>query len=171
MFLGLTPVRGKLEISLGRQGHTRLMKLRFLGGTGTVTGSRYLLSDDSHRLLVDCGMYQGVKTLRRRNWAQFPVDPSTIDAVVLTHAHIDHSGYLPALVKNGFTGKTYRSQATGGLCNASLPEASLLQEEVAKYACRKKMTKHEQPESLFTEKNAWEALKHFESLHYHANFG
>ena len=82
------------------------MKLRFLGGTGTVTGSRYLLSDDSHRLLVDCGMYQGVKTLRRRNWAKFPVDPSTIDAVVLTHGHIDHSGYLPALVKNGFKGIT-----------------------------------------------------------------
>ncbi|MCE0760359.1 MBL fold metallo-hydrolase [Marinobacter sp. G11] len=146
------------------------MKLRFLGGTGTVTGSRYLLSDDSHRLLVDCGMYQGVKTLRRRNWAKFPVDPSTIDAVVLTHGHIDHSGYLPALVKNGFKGKIYCTKATHELCKVLLPDAGFLQEEDAKYAFRKKFSKHEHPEPLFTEKDAREALKHFESLHYHEKF-
>lgn len=146
------------------------MKLRFLGGTGTVTGSRYLLSDDKHRLLVDCGMYQGVKTLRRRNWAKFPVDPSTIDAVVLTHAHIDHSGYLPALVKNGFKGKIYCTKATHELCKVLLPDAGFLQEEDAKYAFRKKFSKHEKPEPLFTEKDAWEALRHFESLHYHEAF-
>ncbi|EMP55963.1 beta-lactamase domain-containing protein [Marinobacter santoriniensis NKSG1] len=146
------------------------MKLRFLGGTGTVTGSRYLLSDDKRRLLVDCGMYQGVKTLRRRNWAKFPVDPSTIDAVVLTHAHIDHSGYLPALVKNGFKGKIYCTKATHELCKVLLPDAGFLQEEDAKYAFRKKFSKHEKPEPLFTEKDAWEALKHFESLHYHEAF-
>lgn len=146
------------------------MKLRFLGGVGTVTGSRYLLSDDRHRLLVDCGMYQGVKTLRRRNWAPFPVDPSTIDAVVLTHAHIDHSGYLPALVKNGFHGKIYCTKATHELCKVLLPDAGFLQEEDAKYAFRKKFSKHEKPEPLFTEKDAWEALKHFESLHYHETF-
>ena len=133
------------------------MKLRFLGGTGTVTGSRYLLSDDKHRLLVDCGMYQGVKTLRRRNWAKFPVDPSTIDALVLTHAHIDHSGYLPALVKNGFKGKVYCTKATHELCKVLLPDAGFLQEEDAKYAFRKKFSKHEKPEPLFTEKDAWEA--------------
>lgn len=146
------------------------MKLRFLGGTGTVTGSRYLLSDDNHRMLVDCGMYQGVKTLRRRNWAKFPVDPSTIDAVVLTHAHIDHSGYLPALVKNGFKGKIYCTKATHELCKVLLPDAGFLQEEDAKYAFRKKFSKHEKPEPLFTEKDAREALKHFESLHYHEKF-
>ena len=146
------------------------MKLRFLGGTGTVTGSRYLLSDDKHRLLVDCGMYQGVKTLRRRNWAAFPVDPSTINAVVLTHAHIDHSGYLPALVKNGFKGKIYCTKATHELCKVLLPDAGFLQEEDAKYAHRKKFSKHEHPEPLFTEKDAWEALKHFESLHSHEPF-
>ncbi|WP_226609134.1 MBL fold metallo-hydrolase [Marinobacter nauticus] len=146
------------------------MKLRFLGGTGTVTGSRYLLSDDNHRMLVDCGMYQGVKTLRRRNWAKFPVDPSTIDAVVLTHAHIDHSGYLPALVKNGFKGKIYCTKATHELCKVLLPDAGFLQEEDAKYAFRKKFSKHEKPEPLFTEKDAWEALKHFESLHFHEKF-
>ncbi|WP_375191683.1 MBL fold metallo-hydrolase [Marinobacter sp.] len=143
------------------------MKLRFLGGTGTVTGSRYLISDDKHRLLVDCGMYQGVKTLRKRNWAKFPVDPATIDAVVLTHAHIDHSGYLPALVKNGFKGKIYCTKATHELCGVLLPDAGFLQEEDAKYAFRKKFSKHEKPEPLFTEKDAREALKHFESLHYH----
>lgn len=146
------------------------MKLRFLGGTGTVTGSRYLLSDASHRMLVDCGMYQGVKTLRRRNWAKFPVDPSTIDAVVLTHAHIDHTGYLPALVKNGFKGKIYCTKATHELCKVLLPDAGFLQEEDAKYAFRKKFSKHEKPEPLFTEKDAREALKHFESLHYHEKF-
>ncbi|MFV8570518.1 MBL fold metallo-hydrolase [Marinobacter sp. SBS5] len=146
------------------------MKLRFLGGTGTVTGSRYLLSDDNHRLLVDCGMYQGVKTLRRRNWAPFPVDPSTINAVVLTHAHIDHSGYLPALVKNGFKGKIYCTEATHELCKVLLPDAGFLQEEDARYAFKKKFSKHEKPEPLFTEKDAYEALKHFESLDYHETF-
>ncbi|MBR9870491.1 MAG: MBL fold metallo-hydrolase [Gammaproteobacteria bacterium] len=146
------------------------MKLRFLGGTGTVTGSRYLLSDENHRLLVDCGMYQGVKTLRRRNWAPFPVDPSTINAVVLTHAHIDHSGYLPALVKNGFKGKIYCTKATHELCKVLLPDAGFLQEEDARYAFKKKFSKHDKPEPLFTEKDAHEALKHFESLHYHETF-
>ncbi|WP_273426589.1 MBL fold metallo-hydrolase [Marinobacter sp.] len=146
------------------------MKLRFLGATGTVTGSRYLISDDKHRLLVDCGMYQGVKTLRRRNWAAFPVDPHTIDAVVLTHAHIDHSGYLPALVKNGFKGTIYCTKGTHELCKVLLPDAGFLQEEDAKYAFRKKYSKHTKPEPLFTEKDAWEALKHFQSLHYHETF-
>jgi len=146
------------------------MNLRFLGGTGTVTGSRYLLSDHQHRLLVDCGMYQGVKTLRKRNWAPFPVEPSSIGAVVLTHAHIDHTGYLPALVKNGFKGKIYCTRATHELCKVLLPDAGFLQEEDARYAFRKKFSKHEHPEPLFTEKDAWEALKHFESLHYHEAF-
>ncbi|MDK9557239.1 MBL fold metallo-hydrolase [Marinobacter sp. M216] len=121
-------------------------------------------------MVVDCGMYQGVKTLRRRNWAQFPVDPGTSKAVVLTHAHIDHSGYLPALVRIGFKGKIYYTKATHELCNVLLPDAGFLQEEDAKYAYRKKYSKHERPEPLFTEKDAREALKHFESLHYHESF-
>lgn len=146
------------------------MKLQFLGATGTVTGSRYLLSDENHRLLVDCGMYQGVKTLRRRNWAPFPVDPHSIDAIELTHAHIDHSGYLPALVKNGFKGKIYCTKGTHELCKVLLPDAGFLQEEDAKFAFRKKFSKHENPEPLFTEKDAWEALKQFQSLHYHETF-
>lgn len=146
------------------------MKLRFLGGAGTVTGSRYLLSDEKHRVLIDCGMYQGVRTLRRRNWAPFPVDPSTVEAVVLTHAHIDHSGYLPALVKNGFKGKIYCTKATHELCKVLLPDAGYLQEEDAKYAHRKKFSRHENPEPLFTEKDARESLKHFESRHFHEAF-
>lgn len=146
------------------------MKLQFLGATGTVTGSRYLLSDDRHRLLIDCGMYQGVKNLRRRNWNPFPVDPATIDAVVLTHAHIDHSGYLPALVKNGFKGKIYCTRGTHELCEVLLPDAGFLQEEEAKYAFRKKYSKHETPEPLFTEKDARQSLKYFESVQYHRPF-
>ncbi|WP_328185928.1 MBL fold metallo-hydrolase [Marinobacter sp. OP 3.4] len=146
------------------------MKLRFLGGVGTVTGSRYLLSDDRHRVLVDCGMYQGVKTLRRRNWAPFQVDPRTIDAVVLTHAHIDHTGYLPALVKQGFRGTIHCTRATHELCKVLLPDAGFLQEEDARYAHRKKFSRHENPEPLFTEKDAYEALKYFESRHYHESF-
>ena len=146
------------------------MKLRFLGATSTVTGSRYLISDDNHRILIDCGMYQGVKTLRQRNWAPFPIDPSTINAVVLTHAHIDHSGYLPALVKNGFKGKVYCTTATHELCNVLLPDAGFLQEEDARYALKKKFSKHAIPEPLFTEKDARKALTHFESVHYHESF-
>ncbi|MDX1456433.1 MAG: MBL fold metallo-hydrolase [Marinobacter sp.] len=143
------------------------MELRFLGGAGTVTGSRYLLSDSKHRLLVDCGLYQGVKNLRRRNWAPFPVSPDTIDAVVLTHAHIDHSGYLPALVKHGFKGRIYCTRATHELCKVLLPDAGYLQEEDAKYAWRKGFSRHAHPEPLFTEKDAWESLKHFEPVHFH----
>lgn len=146
------------------------MKLRFLGATSTVTGSRYLISDDRHRILVDCGMYQGVKTLRQRNWAPFPIDPSTINAVVLTHAHIDHSGYLPALVKQGFKGKVYCTTATHELCNVLLPDAGFLQEEDARYAFKKKFSKHAMPEPLFTEKDARKALTHFESMPYHETF-
>jgi len=146
------------------------MKLQFLGATGTVTGSRYLLSDEKHRLLIDCGMYQGVKNLRRRNWSPFPVDPATIDAVVLTHAHIDHSGYLPALVKNGFKGKIFCTKGTYELCQVLLPDAGFLQEEEAKYAYRKKYSKHENPEPLFTEKDARRALEQFEPRYYHKPF-
>ncbi|PFG09481.1 MBL fold metallo-hydrolase RNA specificity domain-containing protein [Marinobacter sp. LV10MA510-1] len=146
------------------------MKLRFLGGAGTVTGSRYLVSDEQHRLLVDCGLYQGVKILRLRNRARFPVEPGSIEAVVLTHTHIDHSGYLPALVKNGFHGKIYCIRATHELCKVLLPDAGFLQEEDARYAARKKFSKHANPEPLFTVKDAQQALKHFESLDYHQPF-
>ena len=89
------------------------LRLTFLGGAGTVTGSKFLVEDKSHRLLIDCGLFQGFKALRLRNWRPMPIDPSRIDAVVLTHAHLDHSGYLPLLVKHGFGGPVFCSEFDG----------------------------------------------------------
>ena len=118
------------------------MRLTFLGATKTVTGSKFLLSTGNKKILIDCGMFQGLKELRLRNWTPFPIDPKTIDAIVLTHAHIDHSGYLPVLIKNGFTGKIYCSQATKDLCSVLLPDSGYLQEEEAKFANKHGFTKH-----------------------------
>lgn len=99
------------------------LRVRFLGTTGTVTGSRYLVDTGSHRILVDCGLFQGYKPLRLRNWSPLPVEPATIDAVVLTHAHLDHSGYLPRLAANGFRGKVWCTRATRQLCGVMLVRA------------------------------------------------
>ncbi len=137
------------------------MKLQFLGATETVTGSKYLISHNQHKILIDCGLYQGVKNLRLRNWAQLPVDPGLIDAVVLTHAHIDHSGYLPALVKRGFKGRVYCSSATNALCKVLLPDAGYLQEEDARYANRRKFSKHHPAQPLYTEEDAIASLGQF----------
>lgn len=98
------------------------LKLTFLGGAGTVTGSKYLLEHDGRRILVDCGLFQGYKALRLRNWDALPVAPGSIDAVVLTHAHLDHTGYLPLLVKNGFHGPIFCTDATKDLCGILLPD-------------------------------------------------
>ena len=98
------------------------MKLQFLGATDTVTGSRYLLRVNDRHLLVDCGLFQGYKQLRLRNWQKPPVRAADIDAVILTHAHIDHSGYLPLLVRQGFRGKIYCTAATADLCRILLPD-------------------------------------------------
>ena len=92
------------------------MKLTFLGATGTVTGSKYLLEVGGKRILIDCGLFQGLKQLRLKNWAKLPIDPASVDAVILTHAHIDHTGYLPLFVRNGFSGKVYCSYGTRDLC-------------------------------------------------------
>ncbi len=143
------------------------MKLSFLGGTGTVTGSKYLLESAGKRLLVDCGLFQGLKELRLRNWAPFPEDVSSIDAVILTHAHLDHSGYLPKLVREGFQGKIYCSPATRDLCRILLPDAAMLMEEEAAYANRHRYSKHEPALPLYTRADADAALARLKAVSFH----
>jgi metallo-beta-lactamase family protein len=133
-------------------------RLQFLGACGTVTGSRYLIEAGGHRLLVDCGLFQGYKPLRLRNWAAFPVDPASLDAVILTHAHLDHSGYLPRLTALGFRGRIWCTRATASLCEIMLPDSARLLEEEASYANRVGSTKHHPAEPLYTEDDAREAL-------------
>ena len=140
------------------------MKLTFLGATGTVTGSKYLLEDEQQKILIDCGLFQGLKELRLRNWEKLPVDPAGIDAVILTHAHIDHSGYLPLLVKNGFKGPIYASDATIDLCKILLPDSAYLHEEDATRANRYKYSKHKPALPLYTQRDAHKALKQFRSV-------
>jgi metallo-beta-lactamase family protein len=137
------------------------MKLTFLGATGTVTGSKYLVESGGMKLLVDCGLFQGLKELRLRNWEPFPVEPTSIDAVVLTHAHIDHTGSLPLLTKQGFRGKIYCSQATLDLCRILLPDSGKLQEEEATFANKKKYSKHQPALPLYTRADAERCLSHF----------
>src|SRR5210317_1419987 len=114
-----------------------MMRLTFLGAAGTVTGSRHLVEVNGKRLLVDCGLFQGPKKNRLKNWEPFPVEPSSIDAVMLTHAHIDHIGFLPAIVKDGFRGPIYCTKATSELAGILLPDTGHLQEEEAKWANKK----------------------------------
>lgn len=140
------------------------MKIQFLGGTQTVTGSKYLIQANQRHLLVDCGLYQGYKALRLRNWAPLPIDPKKIDYVLLTHAHIDHSGYIPLLVKNGFRGKILCTEATKALCNILLRDSGHLHEEEAHYANRKGYSKHHPALPLYTQKDAETALKYFHAI-------
>ena len=136
-----------------------VMNLSFLGGAGTVTGSKYAVEHDKHTLLIDCGLFQGFKVLRLRNWAPFPIEPRSISAVVLTHAHLDHSGYLPLLVKRGFRGSIFCSRATADLCEILLPDAGHLQEKDAEYANRHSFSKHKPALPLYTEEDARATLK------------
>lgn len=139
------------------------MKLTFLGATGTVTGSKYLLnietkSGDEKRILIDCGLFQGLKQLRLRNWDTLPINPKDIHTVILTHAHIDHSGYLPLFVKNGFSGKVYCTEATRDLCEVLLLDSAYLQEEEAKYANKRGFSKHLPALPLYTQEDAQKAI-------------
>lgn len=145
-------------------GSTDVFRLQFLGATGTVTGSRYLVQAGSHRILVDCGLFQGYKPLRLRNWAPFPVDPSSIDAVILTHAHLDHSGYLPRFVRSGFKGPVWCTHGTRRLCQILLPDSGRLLEEEAGYANRAGTSKHHPAEPLYTEKEADSSLRHLRGV-------
>jgi metallo-beta-lactamase family protein len=130
------------------------VKVKFLGATGTVTGSRFLLEIGTFRLLFDCGLFQGLKELRLRNWDVFPIDPSTIDAVVISHAHIDHTGYLPKLVKEGFAGAIYCTQPTADLMRIMLLDSAKLQEEEAAFSAKRGYSKHADPKPLYTAKDA-----------------
>jgi len=136
-----------------------LASIEFWGGVGTVTGSKYLVVTDKARVLVDCGLFQGLKELRERNWQDPPFDPHSLDAVLITHAHIDHTGYLPRLVQQGFRGPVYCSRGTADLLKILLPDAGRLQEEEADYRNRHNLTKHKPALPLYTEKNAYAALE------------
>jgi len=140
------------------------MRIQFLGGTGTVTGSKYLLEHAGKRLLLDCGLFQGLKQLRLRNWDPLPIAPASIDAVLLTHAHMDHAGYVPRLVREGFKGPVFCTQATRDLCGLLLPDSGRLQEEEADFANRHGHSKHKPAQPLYDEDDARAALKHFNPI-------
>ncbi len=133
--------------------------IRFLGATGTVTGSKYLVTHNGHSLMVDCGLFQGYKQLRLRNRDPLPIKPAEISAVVLTHAHLDHSGYLPLLVKSGFKGTIWASAASCELAGILLPDSGHIQEEDAAFANRHGFSKHKPALPLYTEEDARTALK------------
>ena len=144
------------------------MRITFLGAAGTVTGSKYLLDTGRHKILVDCGLFQGFKQLRLRNWAKLPIDIDSLDAVVLTHAHLDHSGYLPLLVKSGFRGKVYCTAATRDLCGILLPDSAHLEEQAAETANRHDYSKHHPALPLFTAQDAQKALTRLRPLDFNA---
>ncbi len=133
--------------------------LSFWGAAGTVTGSKYLIESDRARVLIDCGLFQGLRELRERNWQEPPFNAAAVDAVVITHAHIDHIGYLPRFVRHGFRGPVYCSRGTAELMKILLPDSARLQEEEADYRNRHKITKHQPALPLYTEQDAREALR------------
>src|SRR3954469_14293622 len=142
------------------------VSLTFLGAAGTVTGSKHLLEVDGRRILVDCGLFQGMKELRLRNWAPLPVDPASIDAVILTHAHLDHCGYLPRLVAGGFRGRIFCTPGTKELCSLVLPDAAHIQEEDARDANRHGYSKHSPAMPLYTSVDASRALTQLQPVGY-----
>lgn len=144
------------------------VKVKFLGAAKSVTGSRYLIEMDGFTFLFDCGLFQGLKELRLRNWDDFPIDPSKIDAVVISHAHIDHTGYLPKLVKDGFTGPIYCTPPTADLMEIMLLDSAKLQQEEAEYAQKKGYSKHKNPMALYSEDDARVVFQMFKIVGYDA---
>ena len=142
------------------------VRVKFMGAAKTVTGSKYLVEIDDFKLLVDCGLFQGVKELRNRNWDDFPMDVSDIDAIVLTHAHIDHIGYLPRLFRQGYDGPVYCNTCTEDLLQIMLLDSAKLQEEEAEWARKKKYTVHKSPEPLYTLEDAQSVFTRLKSFHY-----
>lgn len=139
------------------------IRLKFLGAAQTVTGSKYLLELDQIKILIDAGLFQGLKELRLRNWDKLPVNPKEIDLVLLTHAHIDHVGYLPRLIKDGYTGKIICTAATADLAKIMLKDAAKLQEEEALFAFKRGYSKHKKPEPFFTTEDAEQVITQLES--------
>ena len=140
------------------------MHLTFLGAAGTVTGSKYLLEIGDKRLLVDCGLFQGFKDLRLRNWDPLPISPKNIDMVILTHAQLDHTGYLPLLVRNGFAGRVISTSGTQDYCGVLLPDSGHLQEQDADFANRHGFSKHHPALPLYTEADARASLDRFDPV-------
>lgn len=145
-------------------GSAAATSIRFLGAADTVTGSRTLVTVSGTRILVDCGLFQGYKVLRDRNHRRFPVDPASIDTVVLTHAHLDHSGYLPALVRDGFRGRVLATPGTVELSRIMLLDSAHLLEEEAQHAANGRWSKHDPAEPLYTVEDAQRALEQFRAL-------
>ena len=143
-----------------------MTSITFLGAAQTVTGSKYLLDTGASKVLVDGGLFQGLKELRERNWQNLLISPGEIDAVVLTHAHLDHCGYLPRLVSQGFKGRIFCTAGTKDLCNIVLPDSGRIQEEDAANANRHRYTRHEVALPLYTEADAFTALSLFQPCGY-----
>lgn len=142
--------------------------IAFLGATDTVTGSRFLLSSGQSKILVDCGLFQGVKSVQRRNWDPLGVNASEIDAVVLTHAHLDHSGYLPALIKQGFYKEVYGTRYTNDITKIILRDSARLQVDDAKFAAKKGYSSHKDPKALYDLEDAEKAIDHLRERPFHS---
>jgi len=134
------------------------VRIKFLGGAKTVTGSRHLLEIDNFKVLIDCGLFQGLKELRLKNWEEFPINVESIDAVLVTHAHIDHTGYIPRMVRQGYSGPIYCTKPTEDLMKIMLMDSAKLQEEEAAFARKKGYSKHENPQPLYNTRDVENVL-------------
>src|ERR1051325_11581493 len=141
--------------------------LQFLGATGTVTGSKDVLEGGGSRAIIDCGLFQGFKEIRQRKWEPLPINPASIGWALVTHAHIDHTGYLPRLIRAGFTGPVYATTGSADLMKLVLPDSGRLQEEDPEYANRKGFSKHRPALPLYTEQDAEFALKQVSPVNYY----
>ena len=158
-----------MSASLQTEGGGRA-KLGFFGAVGTVTGSRYLLEHAGERVLIDCGLFQGYKKLRERNWSEPGFEPASLSAVVLTHAHLDHSGYLPRLCESGFRGPIFCTSGTRDLLQILLPDSGFLQEEEARNAQRFGYSRHATPEPLYTRQQAERCLERVRTVPFGQTF-